>query len=68
MPKYVQRNQHVYKEINISGKEMICSLVLKSSLFIGCKDGTLIEIDLTSLKFIREMQTEHAISCIAEVE
>jgi hypothetical protein len=55
VPKYVQRNQHVYKEINISGKEMICSLVLKSSLFIGCKDGTLIEIDLNSLKFIREM-------------
>jgi hypothetical protein len=34
------------------------------SLLIGCKDGTLIEIDMSKLKIRRELRTNHCIATI----
>jgi len=44
---------------------MVCSLVhSKASLLVGCRDGTLIEIDVKKLKIRREMRMEYSIATI----
>ena len=44
---------------------MVCSLVRsQSSVLVGCRDGTLIEIDVKKLKIRREMRMEYSIATI----
>ena len=46
---------------------MVSSLARDNSVFIGCRDGTLFEIDATEHVILREIQTECTISTIAEI-
>jgi hypothetical protein len=47
---------------------MVCSLVrTEKSLLVGCKDGTLIEIDVKELHLKRELRTEYTIATITEI-
>ena len=47
---------------------MMCSFVRQNSLFVGCRDGTLLEINTKTVQLVREMQTGFCISTIQELE
>jgi hypothetical protein len=46
---------------------MVSSYARDNSVFVGCRDGTLFEIDVTEHVIVRELQTECTISSIAEI-
>jgi hypothetical protein len=53
--------------IDINMRGMVSSLAREKSLFVGCRDGTLFEIDVKKLRIVRELQTECTISAIADI-
>jgi len=56
------------KTVNIAGRGMACSLSRsEASLLVGCKDGTLVEIDVKQLQIRRELTTENTIATITEI-
>ena len=68
LPDFVERHQPLNTTIQLQGRGMVCSLVRQNSLIIGCRDGTLLEIDTKTLKLKRELQTGCSISTIEELQ
>ena len=61
--KVVPATQQGYKsqlqaEVDIHGKGFACSTTKGSKMFIGCKDGTLLELNCRTFKLEREMENE----------
>jgi len=56
----------VIKTIDIQGKGMVCSLVFRDVIYIGCRDGILLELCAKNFELTKEMATNFTISCIAQ--
>jgi hypothetical protein len=58
--------QQLVATIQIKGKGMVCSQFYENSFYVGCRDGTLLEISLTNdFELLRELKTDCIITTIA---
>ena len=55
-------------ELDIQNKGYACSTIKGNKMFIGCKDGTLIEMNCRTFKLDREMENEMPIQSITVLD
>ena len=53
-----------YTSIKIGGRGYACSTAKENKMLVGCKDGTLLEVNLRTMKIDREMENDMPIQSI----
>jgi len=70
MPKtsiFNKVEQKLQAVIDIGNKGMLSSVFLKNKFVIGCKEGTVFEIDMETLKITKTYKAEMAVNAICNL-
>ena len=61
-------NSQIYQEIDILSKGFACSVLRGSKMYVGCSNGTLLELNCKNFKIEREMNNDMPIQSILVIE